>query len=266
MSVIECHYLNSEFGRMHFRTAGELDSAVLLCLHMAPQSSLDFVALMKAEAGSRFFIAPDYHGHGESSPFSEIAQATIENHARSIWQLIDQLGISDRRIDILGYHTGSKVAIEMALQRPENISDLSCISLSTMTPEQFKEKEVAFGPIEPGLAGEGLRDWWNTLEAYYDPEMASEVLMQKFATSLRTGPYFHWGFVASHRYNENIIAKLRSLQTPMTLINPKDDLHEITPLAAQYIEHCQLVHRPNWLPGFLETQPNAILSTLLKCS
>jgi len=262
MTIIERKYLTTDFGQMHLRLAGGgySKTSPLICLHMAPQSGQDFAALMKHVAQDRLVIAPDYHGYGSSDPISDPAKISISVYAKSIWQALDQLDVT--HVEILGHHTGSKVGIEMALQSPERVKKLLCISLSTMTPEQYAAKKPSFKPLAEDFPGDGLWDWWKMLREYYDPDISFEILSVKYAESIKTGEHFHSAFKASHEYNADILNKLRDLKTPMALVNPNDDLRDVTPIAAKYITHCHLVEKPNWKPGFLDTKPDEVFSVL----
>lgn len=236
------------------------DQVPLLCLHMVPQSGQEFEMLMKLAGRDRLVIAPDYPGFGASDQIHDDKKISIETFANAVWQALDVLGCAN--VEVLGYHTGSKVGIEMALQFPDRVDGLCCISLSTMTPDQFASQDVSFSPLYGESAGSDLINWWHQLKSYYDPELPVDILVQKYSTSIKVGKRFHLGFKASHQYNANILEKLRCLTIPTKLINPHDDLKAITPLAAPYIPDCTFIDRPDWLPGFLETKPESVIEVL----
>lgn len=258
MESIRKKAVKTEHGNVHIRVCGNPKSsaAPLLCLHMAPQSGEDFEEFMKLAGRDRFVIAPDYPGYGDSDPLPADVPVTIESYALAMWQVLDALNIS--QIEALGYHTGSKVGIEMALQRLISVSKLFCISLSTMSPEAYKNSSVTFEPLTP----EGADIWFQKLKGYYDPNLPEDILKQKLAATLKVASRSHLGFVASHSYNASILEKLRRLTVPVTLINPKDDLQDITPRAFNYIQNCTLLEQPNWLPGFLDLQPQSVLDVI----
>lgn len=258
MVNIRREFIQTKFGYIHVRISGNLSTQKrpLMCLHMAPQSGQDFEAFMKLADQDRLVIAVDYPGYGESDPLPSEVAVSIDVYAQAIWQVTDALSLSI--VDILGYHTGSKVGIEMALQSPLRTGQLYCISLSTMTREAFDACDVKFEPLNKGNSD----DWREKLRSYYDPDMPENILQQKYATSMKAGSRSHLGFVASHSYNAIILDKLGRLQTPMALINPFDDLHAITPKAADYINNCLVIERKEWLPGFLDVNPQSVLETL----
>lgn len=258
MVSIRRKFVDTDFGRVYVRLSGSQTSAALplVCLHMAPQSGQDYEAFMKLAGRDKLVIAPDYPGYGESDALLDDMNVSIETYAKAVWHVVDALNLSD--VEILGYHTGSKVGIEMALQAPQRTSKLYCISLSTMTPGEYKTRKVAFEP----LSNRKSESWFSSLKGYYDPALSEEVLKQKFNMSLKVGSRSHLGFKASHLYNAKILEKLGELQVPVALINPNDDLHAVTPKAAAYIENCVLIERGDWLPGFLDVKPHSVIETL----
>jgi pimeloyl-ACP methyl ester carboxylesterase len=224
---------------------------------MAPQSGQDFEPFMALAGQERLVIAPDYPGYGDSDPIKGEAEVSIEAYAKSMWEALDALNV--KNVEILGYHTGSKVGIEMALQSPARVSTLICISLSTMTPEQYAAKQPSFKPLSNQETNDAFPGWWKTLRGYYDDMLPYDVLVQKYATSIKSGPRFHLGFQASYQYNAVVIEKLKALKTLTVIINPNDDLKEVTPLAVNYIENAVLVEKEQWLPGFLDIRPQEVL-------
>lgn len=255
-------FLPTEYGQLHLRVAGVNNSTnlPLLCLHMAPQSGQDFEDFMKLASRERLVIAPDYHGYGESEPITDTSKVTIEAYAKSIWQALDSFNIE--QIEILGHHTGSKVGIEMSLQHPSKVNRLMCIALSTMTPGQFASSKTSFKAFSNQEKSDGFADWWKTILDYYDANMPYDELAQKFAISVKSGSRFYLGFQAAHSYNANILEKLGALKMPTIIVNPNDDLQDITPLAANYVENVALIQKPEWQPGFLTLKPEQVLECL----
>lgn len=262
VSDIRRQFFQAEYGQIHARIAGVATDKKppLICLHMAPQSGHDFEVFMEVASIDRLVIAPDYYGYGDSDPLPVDIPATIELYAQAMWRVLDLLDI--QMIEILGHHTGSKVAIEMALQRPNNVRKLTCIALSTMTPEEYANSSPNFLDLSEASMGPGFVKWWEMLKAYYSPDMPEDKLKQKHTISVKSGAAFGSGFAASHAYNAQVLSKLKTLKIPVTLINPNDDLRDITPYAAQYIDDCILIEKPSWLPGYLELVPKDVLAMI----
>lgn len=262
MAGIRQEFVQTDFGKIHVRMSGSRRHArlPLVCLHMVPQSGQDFEAFMQIAGRDRVVVAPDYPGYGDSEPLSDNVPISIETYAKAVWQTLDVLNL--KSVEILGYHTGSKVAVEMASQSPSRSAKLFCISLSSMTRETYDASEAKFEPLVNATSSRPHTDWLKTLHDYYDPELPEDILKQKYTTSVNVGSRSHLGFLASHIYNAKILEKLRRLKTPLALINPNDDLRSVTPKAADHIENSVLLERPDWLPGFLDIKPQSVLETI----
>ncbi len=99
--------------QVHYRRAGDGPSLVLL--HQSPQSSLEYVPLMK-EWGKHFtVIAPDTPGYGGSDP-AEGDDLTMADFADCVAEFIRALGIG--KTGLYGFHTGAAMSVETAARHP----------------------------------------------------------------------------------------------------------------------------------------------------
>ena len=255
-------FVDTDFGCIHLRIAGNPKTAdhPLVCLHMTPLSGREYEPLMQAAAPGQCVIAPDYPGYGDSSSTLHSDKVSIEAYAQSIWQSLDALGI--RTVDLFGYHTGSKVAVEMSTQNPDRVRNVVCVAIATMTAETYHSTPQTFEPLSLDKDGEGVAKWWRSLNAYYDPALPIENMAKKLSVSLQSGNGFHLGFKASYAYNAVIVERLKALEVPVALININDDLTDVTPKALEYLNHGILLDRPKWIPGYLDTRPSEIWETI----
>ena len=98
--------------------------APLLLIHGLGSSGDDW-AFQIGPLAQRFrLIVPDLRGCGESPIGHE--RISIGSFGDDLWQLIDQAGID--QIGIAGFSMGGAVALEMALQRPQQVSRLVTIN------------------------------------------------------------------------------------------------------------------------------------------
>ena len=222
-------FVETDFGQMHIRMARPEKSSrkPLVCLHMTPQSGRDFEDFMREASRDRLVIAPDYHGYGESDVPPASPEVMISDYAHTVWQSLDSLDVKE--IDVLGHHTGSKVAIEMARQNFECVSSLTLVSIALASAKVQDSKPKVFTPIALDEDGQGLTNWWGILREFYGSDVSLDVLSQQFAESLRAGQNFHWGFRAASNYNSELVSIVSALEVPITVICPCDDLVNITP-------------------------------------
>lgn len=248
---IKRQFVDTDFGQIHLRKAGEPSGKPpLICLHQSPKSSREFIAFMQEAADDRLVIAVDSPGHGESDIPPQ--QIYIEGYAKAIWQALDALGIT-ARVDLLGHHTGAKVACEMAYQRPARVKAIIMISALILTEDERENFKSQFKPIPLDEAGTRFSHMWSQAIKYRGPGMSLKQLAFLMAEHLRAGEAYEWGHEAAFSYTDSFAERLPSLPHPITILNPGDMLFDYTPRAANYLKNGQVVDYPNWGFGFLDT-------------
>jgi pimeloyl-ACP methyl ester carboxylesterase len=110
-------YADTPQGQIHYMTVG--DGEPLLLLHKTG-SSRQYWRLMPLLAASYQTIAPDNLGSGNSDPLPP--HVRIADLARSMIDFMDFLGIE--KAHIFGFHTGNKIATEMAAAWPSRVKNL----------------------------------------------------------------------------------------------------------------------------------------------
>ena len=112
-------YADGPYGQVHFRDTGS-GTPLVLC-PQAPMTSRQFTNVYEPlhRRGIRA-IGVDTPGFGESDPTPFVP--TAEDWAAAIPAVLDHLGVA--RADVLGHHTGSMVATEVALQFPDRVRRL----------------------------------------------------------------------------------------------------------------------------------------------
>ena len=110
-------YADTPEGQIHYLTAGEGEP--LLLLHQTG-SSRQYGKLIPLMAQKYKTLAPDNLGSGNSDPLPPNVQ--IADLARSMVHFLDFLGIG--KAHIFGFHTGNKIAAEMAVACPSRVDRL----------------------------------------------------------------------------------------------------------------------------------------------
>ena len=161
MSRIRKGYAASRFGQVHYRQVNpETDSGKrpLLCFHMSPYSSIIYERWIEEMGRDRTVIAFDTPGFGESDPTPDLP--TIADYAHAMMDVLDDLGLPSA--DLMGYHTGSKIAVEMALQSPQRIHRVVMVSAPLWTEEELREVKALYGPEALTDDGAHLARWWQS--------------------------------------------------------------------------------------------------------
>ena len=111
-------YATGRFGQMHYRyarPATPTGKRPLLMFHMSPYSSFIYEIFAGEMGRDRLAIAIDTPGFGASDPTP--AAPEIGDYAGAMEELLDALDLAE--VDVMGYHTGSKIAVELARMRLE---------------------------------------------------------------------------------------------------------------------------------------------------
>ncbi len=121
-------YFDCRFGQLHVRTAfpttGGFDEGVtLFCLHPAESSGRVFNRFLPEIADDRSVYAPDLPGCGESDASPN---GTFQEAAAAIADLAGDLRL--RQIDVLGFHFGAAVALELAVSKPDLLRRLVLVA------------------------------------------------------------------------------------------------------------------------------------------
>ncbi|MBN9076158.1 MAG: hypothetical protein BGN87_11835 [Rhizobiales bacterium 65-79] len=153
-------YVETSRGRMHLRRAGGGKGRPVLVIPTGGGSSAQFepVVVGLSENGARPAIAVDYLGNGLSDkPRRDVTVATL---AEDMAALIEALGFDS--VDLWGSHTGSLVAIELAVQRPELVNRAVLEGPVFVSPD-FQSDLLAryFPPFRPDKWGLHLQSIWN---------------------------------------------------------------------------------------------------------
>jgi pimeloyl-ACP methyl ester carboxylesterase len=80
----------------------------------------------------RSVYAPDLPGYGESDAPPQRASAA--EHAVALGDFLESMRF--RQIDVLGYHSGALIAIELAIARPQQIRRLVLVGLPDIARER----------------------------------------------------------------------------------------------------------------------------------
>ncbi len=267
--TVRCGYADGRWGQVHYRIAGAGRNSLgtgavtpLLMLHPTPKSGWIYEGLMARLAPGRPIVAPDTPGYGASSP--PPAPPSIEDYAGEMLALVDSLvaqgNLPPGPIDVMGYHTGSVTAAAMALLHPDRVRRLVLVSLAAYDAAERQTRREALANW-PGPAADGshLMAMWNLLGRLCDPRVTLDWKHQSLTENLRCGDRAPWGYDAVYRYD--LRDALARIGHPMLILNPEDDLWDLTRRSAPLAPAAHYVELPGWGHGLfdLETAPIAAL-------
>jgi pimeloyl-ACP methyl ester carboxylesterase len=249
-------YVDGPFGQMHARMAGSLSgpAPVLACFHMSPMSSHTYDRFAERLAASgRGVVALDTPGFGMSDAPPEAP--AIADYARASLAAIDALGI-EGPVDLMGYHTGSMIACEIAATHPQRVRRLVLVAAPIFTDEE-RAAMIAHYTEEPVTAdGAHLLKIWRGFHHHFS--IAGAPLAQianAFPERLLGRDTAWWGHAAAFGFAPDM--RLPEIAQAVLVLQPGDDLEAETRRAAPLLRHGRIAELPNWGHGFLDLHTDA---------
>lgn len=107
------------------RTLGAGD--LVVCLHSSAGTHAQWLGLAETLSRRWKVLVPDLHGHGRSPQWPHGASSTLHVDAHAVSALIDAAQPRDgvRGVHLVGHSYGAAVALQIALQRPQQVRSLS---------------------------------------------------------------------------------------------------------------------------------------------
>ena len=183
-------------------------------------------------ARRRDVLAPDYPGYGGSTALD--TAPAIADFAASMLAGLDAMN-PDEPVDVLGFHTGCLVAVEMALAAPERCGRLVLCDIPYFDEaRQTALRERIGRPL-------ALTDEFASIEPAWQADVKNRVELagldrsvELFAEHLRAVPRDHEAFRAAFSYpcRERFAALDASVAARLTIIATQSGLAEATRAAA----------------------------------
>ncbi len=207
-------------GQVHYRTEGE--GPVVLLLHQACTSSLEYARVIPFLSKTYRAIAMDTLGHGESDQLPQ--QYEIPDYAKSVVSFLDSLGID--KASVVGHHTGAYIGVELAATYPERVDKLilsGCPFYPEVCLRFTPDPEELFRPMEVKEDGSHMLWIWETKTF----QIASRIIpldirYEKALEYLKAGPRVEETHMAAARYDAR--PKLPLIKCPTLLLSGRLDV------------------------------------------
>lgn len=233
-------YVSGRWGQIHFREAGRGANTTLVCLHATAYSGRTFLPLIAHLATSRRVLALDTPGYGESD--GPEAEVDFETYAAALAEAIRELEPTSS-VDILGYHTGSLLATEMAVSHPGLIRRLVLIGIPFFAGTEkavWQAKLVHQTRLSEQF--DQFRARWEYFVTNRAPGVSLERAFASFVDELKSYPREWWAHRALFDYEPG--PRLARVKCETLVINPASPLAEASGRAAAVIPCARVVAMP----------------------
>ncbi len=147
----------TRFGQMHMRSTPGGKGVPLVLLHMSPRSGAMWELLQ--ERLERPTFAPDRLGYGfsDAPPWA----LSLEQYAQSTVDTLKAAGVHGE-VDILGIHTGSIEAIEVAHQLGSHVRKVVAVGMPLFSAEEQQRQMEKYSeqPLRPATEGGHVLGAW----------------------------------------------------------------------------------------------------------
>ena len=244
-------YVDGRFGQLHVYHAGpaeERDHPPLMCFHMSPFAAVIYEAFLSEMGKDRLAIAVDTPGFGNSD--ATPTPPLIGDYAAAMGDVMDAFDLE--RVDVMGFHTGSKTCIEVARQQPDRVRRIVMVSIAYWTEAERANRRVTIKAPEITEDGSHLMKSWQALRRWSMEGRTLQMIADSFYANWLNPKITHWGHQAAYQYN--VEEAMAEVNKPIMVLNPEDDLWEQTPRIKPLLQHpdSQFHDLNGWAHGFLD--------------
>ncbi len=252
-------------GALHYRIAAPATATrpPLFCFHLTPNSGRLYARLLAALGTDRLAVAADTPGFGLSEAPRQ--DPSIDDYAATLGELVDELAAAHGFgfFDVMGYHTGSKIALALARQRPQQVRRVVLVSAPVYTAEELRSQREWLGvpPTDPwDPDGAALQRRWREHWEWKDTLAPEWFVQREVAEGLANLGEAPRAYRAAFdvRHAEEIP---RTTQ-PVLLLCPDDDLATPTRRAAPLLRNGRFLPLPGWSHGFLDVRTDSAAALL----
>ncbi|MEL6826180.1 MAG: alpha/beta hydrolase [Pseudomonadota bacterium] len=255
-------YSDGPEGQIHWRMAAPskgAQKADLYCFSPAPFGSIAYATLLPHLAKDRRVIAPDYPGQAGSDGGSP--QPSIKAYAASMLAVIADLS-GDRPVDVLGFHSGCLVAVEVKRQASEAINHVIMVDVPAFDPEtRAKYLPLVGKPFELSPDLQSLAKAWDMAMTKRLETQPLAQSLAMFADTVGNGPRMNATFHAAFTYD--VEASLCSLTADTTIIATQSSLLEPSRRAAAMITGSKWVELPEVQRSVLDENAEVTAAAIL---
>jgi pimeloyl-ACP methyl ester carboxylesterase len=246
-------YMPSPWGQLHIHEARPGDGSrgtkpALICFHQTSGSGKLYVPFLPYLATDRVVMAVDTPGYGASDGPAD--EASIEDYASAIAAALDSLGYGNGKngpLDVLGLLTGSMIAGELTLSRPDLVRRL-VLAQSPMlnADERTMMHDTMVEMLDANWREKGAGYYQDRLSrtlGALGPDDSSELAMEAYVETVLPGRAFMKGELAAMRYPA--IDLFTGIERPTLILSLGPDLKDKVMRGVDVVPKAILIEEPD---------------------
>lgn len=205
-------------------------------------------------------IAPDYPGHGGSD--AHRADPSVADYAAAISALVDAASAGGP-VDLMGFHMGCLVAIEMGLLFPDKVRRIALVDVPAYDAaqrEEYLQSAARRYEITPDMAC--LAPAWDRGITKRIESQGMERSWEMFVETLRHGSAMNGAFHAGFSYD--VESRLPQLTHPTMVLASGGMLLEPSRRTANMIPGAKLVERLDISRAVLDEAAETVAAEILE--
>lgn len=249
-------YFESRYGQLHVHNAipaggGFEEGTPLLCLHHVSATGREFERFLTFAGRDRSVYAPDMPGFGESD--GPPGPLSIVEYAAAIGDFLEAMRF--RQIDVLGHQSGSLLAAELAVTRPQQIRRLVLVSVPAA---KTGDRDTANRPdAQAAPDGSALQSAWQANSEWYGPAVPAEFRARAFAERIKHGTHMSRALAATQQYPA--AQRLSLITQPTLVLRPRDEFWDATARVRDVLPKSRMVDLPEQGNGLFAATPESVV-------
>jgi pimeloyl-ACP methyl ester carboxylesterase len=213
-------YGDNRFGQMHVSVKGPEKSqqSPVVMFHQSPLSGRIFREQQAALATDRIVVCPDTPGFGDSD--GPTSQPTMTDTGAAAAEALADLGYGpggSGPVDLYGFHTGTFVAAEVAIQAPDLVRRvILCGVPYYAAAERQRMKGQFLSPYAFLTDPDYVDSMYRRMVSDGDDSITARRRLERFTDRMRSGPEGEWGPHAVFAYDAD--ARLPLISQPLLLM------------------------------------------------
>lgn len=224
-------YVDTRYGQTHYYsfepTTGPGKKTPIAFFHQNPKSAYEYEPLTSELGKDRLVLAFDTPGYGMSD--RPASAPSMNDIAGSMADALAQLGYgkNKRQVDVFGFHTGTYIAAELAIERPDLVRRV-VLSGVPYYDAKLRQARLDALPTTAGIPEDAsfVVRRWHEVVTTRSPGVPIERAAKIFLDDIRSLDKAWYAYNAVWTFNPD--ERLPKITQPILIVQPPESLTEPT--------------------------------------